>query len=409
MKVIVKPLTGVLLLLVAGHSFSHGNANVSGAIDENRIIEFPDTDQYETVILDPHTHSVFSDGHVWPRIRIGEALKDGLDAIAITEHLEWQPHLADIPHPDRNRSYQEALTAAGNSDLLVIPGSEITRSAPTGHINAIFIADANKLVKVEKSEETLSARDYYRKASQWPAQEAVNAAAEQGAFLFWNHPYWAADFPNGIPVVPEFHLKNIKIGLLHGIEIANGRSYSAESFQIALDHGLTLIGVSDVHNLIDWDYEVHHGGHRPVTLVFAKEKSLDAVKDALLHQRTVVWFQNVLIGREEHLNPLLAASLSLDSAFYPEGREVLSVSLTNHSDANFQLRNTSNLTFYTHTDSVEIPAHETIELYIKSPDRIRNLELEFEVLNALIAPKEVATVSFSMVVEGVEESETRTQ
>ena len=33
---------------------------------------------------------------------------DGLDALAITEHLEWQPHLADIPHPDRNRAFEAA-------------------------------------------------------------------------------------------------------------------------------------------------------------------------------------------------------------------------------------------------------------------------------------------------------------
>jgi 3',5'-nucleoside bisphosphate phosphatase len=409
LKIIVKLIAGLLLSIAASHSFSHGNANVSGPSDENRKIEFPDTGQYKTVILDPHTHSVFSDGHVWPRIRIGEALRDGLDAIAITEHLEWQPHLADIPHQDRNRSYQEAVAAAGDSELLVIPGSEITRSAPTGHINAIFITDANKLINVKEVEEPFNARNYYAQAGQWPAQEAVKAAADQGAFLFWNHAYWADDFPNGIPVVPDFHLNNIKKGLLHGIEIANGRSYSEETFQIALDHGLTLIGVSDVHNLIDWDYEVHNGGHRPVTLVFAKENSSEAVKDALLHQRTVVWFQNMLIGRKVHLEPLLAASLSLDSAFYPEGREVLSVTLSNHSDAVFQLRNISSLTFYTHTDLIEVPAHETIELYIKSATKIQHLELEFEVLNALIAPKEVATVKFNKIVNNVDDSDVSTQ
>jgi histidinol phosphatase-like PHP family hydrolase len=51
-----------------------------------------------TLVVDLHTHSVFSDGHVWPSVRVGEAIADGLDAVAITEHLEWQPHLDDIPH-----------------------------------------------------------------------------------------------------------------------------------------------------------------------------------------------------------------------------------------------------------------------------------------------------------------------
>tara|TARA_B100001769_G_scaffold253099_1_gene227954 strand:- start:275 stop:496 length:222 start_codon:yes stop_codon:yes gene_type:complete len=37
-----------------------------------------------------------------------EAHKDGLDVIAITEHLEYQSWIDDIPHPDKNRSYELA-------------------------------------------------------------------------------------------------------------------------------------------------------------------------------------------------------------------------------------------------------------------------------------------------------------
>ena len=54
---------------------------------------------------DLHIHTVFSDGAVWPSIRVEEARREGLDLIAMTEHLEYQPHEEDIPHPDRNRSY----------------------------------------------------------------------------------------------------------------------------------------------------------------------------------------------------------------------------------------------------------------------------------------------------------------
>ena len=44
---------------------------------------------------DFHTHTV-SDGSVWPDIRVQEALKDQLDAIAMTEHLEIQNYKDDI-------------------------------------------------------------------------------------------------------------------------------------------------------------------------------------------------------------------------------------------------------------------------------------------------------------------------
>ena len=60
------------------------------------------------ISTDLHIHTVFSDGEVWPSIRVKEAQREGLDLIAITDHLEYQPHAEDIPHPDRNRSFRIA-------------------------------------------------------------------------------------------------------------------------------------------------------------------------------------------------------------------------------------------------------------------------------------------------------------
>merc|ERR1711965_651586 len=65
-------------------------------------------------------HTVFSDGSVWPNIRVQEANREGLDCISTTEHLEYQPHSKDIPHPDRNRSFELASHAARNSELIVV-------------------------------------------------------------------------------------------------------------------------------------------------------------------------------------------------------------------------------------------------------------------------------------------------
>ena len=71
-----------------------------------RKIEFSDIADYYTLISDLHQHTVFSDGSVWPDIRVKEAIFDGLDVISLTEHLEYQPHNKDIPHPGRDRSYE---------------------------------------------------------------------------------------------------------------------------------------------------------------------------------------------------------------------------------------------------------------------------------------------------------------
>ncbi len=139
-----------------------------------------------------------------------EALRDGLDALAITEHLEYQPHIADIPHPDRNRSYQDAASAAKNSDLLVIPGAEITRNLPASHMNALFVTDANKLLSLAASEPPKTFKEHSQLAKAWPPQNAVQAANDQGAFVFWNHSWWTSDFPNGIPSISDFHQNNAR-------------------------------------------------------------------------------------------------------------------------------------------------------------------------------------------------------
>ncbi|MDP7315875.1 MAG: Sb-PDE family phosphodiesterase, partial [Pseudomonadales bacterium] len=392
MKKLVNFTTAILTLFASNIVFSHGVIPVSEPADKDRLIQFPDTKKYKTIVLDPHTHSTFSDGEVWPTIRIGEALKDGLDAIAITEHLEWQPHLADIPHPDRNRAYNIALKANGKNDLIVIPGSEITRNAPASHINALFISDANKLIRNFEPKDPSDTRAYYNAASKWPPQEVVNAANEQGAFLFWNHAWWGQDFPNGIPIVPEFHISNAKNKLIHGIEIANGGSYSEEAFQIGLDLGLTLMGVSDVHGLIDWDYSPDEGGHRPVTLVLAKSRSQASVREALFDGRTVVWFKNLLVGHREHMDELLSASLDVTNASYSGKSKVLSMEIKNVSDVNFQLKNKTDYTFIGDADILEIKQHETSEIRVKTGTRRKRIDLQFEVLNALVKPKQHAEV-----------------
>jgi hypothetical protein len=373
---------------------AHGKANLPNGAD-NRQIEFPDTERYRTLVVDLHTHSVFSDGHVWPRIRIGEAFRDGLDAIAITEHLEWQPHLADIPHDDRNRSYQQAVEAAGDSELLVIPGAEITRAEPYGHINAVFIEDANELVRFGTPDDPADALQNAIRAGEWPVQEAIDNANSQGAFVFWNHPWWSMSRSDGLPHIDAIHKRNISKDKLHGIEIANGDSYSEESFELALKYDLTILGVSDVHNLIDWDYKPHEGGHRPVNLVFAEEKTSKAIKEALFKGRTLVWYKNLLIGEKKNMMPLLRASITLQSVSFAPGGELVNAVIANHSDADFQLKNTTDNTFVRHADLVEVPAHGTLELLVKRPGKSNRLALDFEVVNALIAPKKHPSIELN--------------
>ena len=392
------------LLLTSANGFGHGTA--AQADRTARAIEFPNIEGFQTLVVDLHTHSVFSDGHVWPKIRVEEGIRDGLDGLAITEHLEFQPHRADILHPDRNRAIDEARTAAEGSDLLIIPGSEITRDAPAGHMNAVFITDANALLNVPNPPEDPSdVMGYYDSAKEWPAQNAVDAAHAQGAFIFWNHPYWTRHEPDGIAKMNSFHRANAKAGKLHGIEIANGQTYSEEAHALAIKHDLTFIGVSDIHDLIDWDHPPGDGEHRPVNLVFSSTRTLEGIKEALFAQRTVVWFRNFLIGREDALMPLLDASIEVISATYVPDTQLLRVEVANHSDATFYLTNRSKVTFMTATDTITLPAHETSTFTLKPGRYASEVKMKFDVLNALTKPKSNPSLTLTFAPELPETSE----
>ena len=373
------------LVMGSSEAWAHGKA--SSAEVSERMIVFPDIAGGKTLVTDLHMHSVFSDGHVWPRTRVEEALRDGLDAIAITEHLEWQPHLADIPHTDRNRAHAIADAAAKGQDLMVIKGSEITRDWPVGHINAIFITDANPLLGVTSFSDPADTRAVYEAASQYPAASVFETANEQGAFLFWNHPDWVSQRPNGVAVPSDFHTQMIDRGWLHGIEIANGEGYSEEAFSFALANGLTMIGVSDVHDLIDWDYMPHLGGHRPVTLVLADSASPRAMREALFAGHTLVYYKDWLMGRSDQLERLMPVLIEVKDARYPKSIDVVQLTLANHSDLPLTLELASDMSFLNAADWITIPAQDEIVVGLKTGKRMRRVDVDIRVRNALVAPR----------------------
>lgn len=181
--------------------------------------------------------------------------------------LPASAHAADIPHPDRNRSFKLASGFA-KSDLLVIPGAEITRNMPPGHINAVFITVSNAL----KADDV---------------EVALRTANAQGAFVFWNHPYWHRQSPDGIARLNPLQDRLIASRLLHGVEVANGEDYSESALRIALENNLAILGTSDIHGLIDWEFDVGKGGHRAVTLVLAAASTSTEIRDSLRAGRTV--------------------------------------------------------------------------------------------------------------------------
>ncbi|OQP50267.1 Sb-PDE family phosphodiesterase [Niastella populi] len=342
-----------------------------------RSLQFPDVPGYKVMKCDLHQHTVFSDGSVWPDIRVAEALMDGLDAISLTEHLEYQPHKDDIPHPDRNRSYELALKEARDHKLIVIRGSEITRKMPPGHCNAVFINDANKMLISD-------------------SVEVFREAKRQNAFVFWNHPNWIKQRTDGIATLTPMHKQLIKEKLLDGIEVVNDVTYSDEALQIALDNNLTIMGTSDIHKLVDWVFDVPKGGHRPITLVFAKEATAESIREGLMNRKTVVFHNNLLIGRDEVLVPLIKESLKTGGAKYTPKTTVLEVEIENVTSCEFMLQNRSKYTFHGHADVITLKPGEKTTIMVKTVNKLTSVDIPFEVLSAINAPKSHPVVTLQV-------------
>jgi len=228
----------------------------------------------------------------------------------------------------------------------------------------------------------------------WPPIEALLEAKKQGAFVFWNHPMWGSQAPDGIARLDEMHKEFIEKDLLHGIEIVNTDTYSEEAFDIALKNNLALIGTSDVHNLIEWDYDVSNNEHRPVTLVFAKERNTESIKEALFARRTVVVFKDKLMGKSENLVPLLESIISVSSNGYRKGTQILKMEIQNNSSANMVLQNLSDVNFTNNDDLITIPKNGKMNLEVKTLKNLESLDLKFKVLNAITSPKENPIVGF---------------
>ena len=278
------------------------------------IINVPDIDGYKTLKGDFHMHTIFSDGIVWPTTRVIEAWEEGLDAIAITDHLENHPSKKDICGDD-NSSYEIALEAANERNILLVKGSEITRSMPPGHFNALFIKDANKL-DVEKP------------------IDAIMNAHEQGAFIIWNHPGWTAQQPDTCKRF-DIHNELIEKGIINGIEVFNEKEWYQVVLHWCIEDKLTVFSNSDIHDINSHYYPLDDY-HRPMTLIFSKERTLEGLEESLRSQMTVAWFSKYVAGREDLLRQLYQKSIITETLKAKTSKGQTLVEITNNTDFYFE-------------------------------------------------------------------------
>lgn len=300
-------------------------------------VRVPNIPGYQTLKCDFHLHTIFSDGTVWPTVRVTEAWQYGYDAIAITDHIEGKPYRKHVPI-DYNAPNEIAKNEGAIKDIIVIGGVEITRNMPPGHINGIFIEDANKIVtdRVRNRFQRFKAMtgDYaYIDSIDRSDKDyllAMEAVKKQDGFTFWNHPGPPGKY-DSLTIYPE-HIELIEKGLLHGIEVSGWGAYWPEAFQWCLDHNLALLSNSDYHYPHDISGKLSRSDRRNYTLVFAKERTEASIKKALRANRSAIWFNDMVIGRKEHVEPLFYHAIKLYKPHFVDSRRRKYVKISNESD-----------------------------------------------------------------------------
>ena len=367
-----------------------GALSASAQLTPNKIV-IPDIKGYKTLKGDFHIHTVFSDATVWPVTRVHEAIWEGLDVIAMTEHIDTR-HQKMVNNGtfvkekcDRDYSYKLAKKAAGKN-LLVIHGGEITRlGMPPGHFNCLFVKD---------NDDICNAAEQFDHDHVLAMEAGLKEARKQGAFLMWNHPNWCKQAPNET-VMHKAHKKILKEGYMDAIEIYNmACGYTPEGHKWALDNNLAMLGNSDCHAPFFMEVDYLHGAHRPVTLVFAKEKSLTGVREALDARRSAVFAEGTVWGREQELRPLLEACLVVKSTMFKEKEIVIEFENVSSIPVTLEKGSGSKDTWYAR--HVVIPPFTTFTYKVRPllvdhktvafEKNIKKYEVEFVATNFFIGP-----------------------
>ncbi len=271
-------------------------------------ITIPDTGGFKVLKGDFHIHTLFSDGQVMPVDRVNEAVQNGLDVIALTEHIEVRPFFSSVGRwrmndeqgLNFNLSYEIAKPEADRQNLLLVPGTEITKfHLPPGHFNVLFTQDVNPIAAAVDDWKTM-----------------FQIAVDQGAFMVWNHPGWQSvhgGLEQGAPLrFTEGHEEAYKRGWMHGIEIFNGTEYYPVVSDWCNELDLAIFANSDIHPSELNQYGIHNPA-RPITLVLAKERTVESVREALFAKRTIGWAAHMLWGRDPWLPELFNASVDVTS------------------------------------------------------------------------------------------------
>ncbi|HQS50513.1 MAG: phosphotransferase [Sphingobacteriales bacterium 17-39-43] len=388
----IKYLTRFLLIFILSNLSLIAKSQITERT--NRVINLPDIPGYKTLKCDFHMHTVFSDGHVWPSFRVNEAIRDGLDVISLTEHIDYEG-FPEVIARNYNQSYDIAVEAAKNKNLMIIKGLEISPRVPPYHNNALFIKDANILPS-----------DYMKNwKKKFIMKDTITheqllapflEAKKQDAFVFYNHPGYSWWDKKDTAIFTTFHKELLERKILKGVEVVNSGVYNILAHRLAMKYNLTMVCNTDEH----YDNSPRYAKtHRPMTLVFAKEKTAESLKEAMLAGRTALYFDDYLVARQLEADAFFKAAIQVSTERQlRNGEPILNIKLFNNSDIPFKIQASADFDIERYPfGQVTLPAHDTTTITLKAIWKYpESTPLRMKVLNLITSPDEVYQTVFNL-------------
>lgn len=291
-----------------------------------REIILPSVAGYNPYKADLHIHSTLTDGVVNIKGRVEEAWCDGLDVIAATEHMSIRPvpDTEGLPTPEsvrlkKSSSAVKAVTSATKVaetfGVVVIPGVELTGDAKTqGHFNALFTTDNSVIY------------DY-------DAMQSIRNADKQGALIMHNHPGWR----HSTLEMTEFEKAVYAEGVVDGVELMNGSAFYPRTFNTVKEHKIFMTSNTDIHATTAQQYR-YNGHLRNMTIIFAKECTLESLREALEARRTLCYSFGTIGGEEKLLKEFFEASITTERLSVDKKKKSQRVMITNTTSLPYTLR-----------------------------------------------------------------------
>lgn len=371
------------------------SAQIQEKDDMQKKVSLPNIPGFQTLKGDFHMHTVFSDGHVWPSFRVNEALRDGLDVISLTEHIDYEGFPDELKR-DYNKSYQIAAEAAKGKGLLVIRGVEISPRVSPYHNNALFVKDANILpIGYMKS----GKKQFVMKDSMTHEQLIAPflEAKKQDAFVFYNHPGYSWWDKKDTAIFTSFHKELLEKNILAGVEVANSGVYNIIAHRLAMKYNLTMFCNTDEHYDM---YARYAKTHRPMTLVFAKDKTESSIKEAMIARRTAVYFDDFLIARQSEAEAFFKAAVKVTTEKkVRNGEPIFELSMFNNSDIPFKIRASADYNIEKFPMGLATLApHDTTTMILKAIWQYpKQILLKMTVQNILVTPDEALKTQFVFI------------